>query len=46
MNIEEIISFVQKVLGIPVDGKAGPETWEAIYKGIVRKKAAAKQSAL
>ena len=41
MNIEAIISAVQEELGVTVDGKAGPQTWEAIYKKIVPKKAAA-----
>lgn len=35
MNIDAIIRAVQKELGIGVDGKAGPETWGAIYKKIV-----------
>lgn len=35
MNIEELISAVQRVLGVDADGKAGPETWGAIYKQIV-----------
>jgi peptidoglycan L-alanyl-D-glutamate endopeptidase CwlK len=39
MNIEEIISSIQEELGITVDGKAGPETWEAIYKRIAPNKA-------
>lgn len=34
MKIEEIIPKVQRLLGVAVDGKAGPETWEAIYKHI------------
>ena len=41
MNIEEIIRAVQTELGIGVDGKAGPNTWEAIFKKIVPKKEAA-----
>ena len=35
MNIEEIIRAVQKELRIGVDGRAGPETWEAIYTRIL-----------
>jgi peptidoglycan L-alanyl-D-glutamate endopeptidase CwlK len=35
MRIEEMISAVQQELGIGVDGKAGPETWGAIYQRIV-----------
>jgi len=36
MKIEEMISAVQGALGVAVDGRAGPETWTAIYKKIVR----------
>lgn len=35
MEIEEMISAVQKTLGIDVDGRAGPQTWGAIYARIV-----------
>ena len=35
MKIEEIISEVQRSLGVEVDGRAGPETWGAIYERIV-----------
>ena len=35
MKIEELIIAVQKALGVDADGKAGPETWSAIYKYIV-----------
>ncbi len=35
MRIEEMISAIQKELGISVDGKAGPQTWGAIYQRIV-----------
>lgn len=35
MTLEEIVTAVQKVLGVQVDGKAGPETWSAIYKAVV-----------
>jgi peptidoglycan LD-endopeptidase CwlK len=41
MNIEEIISAIQKEIGVAVDGKAGPETWQAIYDRIVPKKPSA-----
>ncbi len=36
MRIEEMIAAVQQELGIGVDGKAGPETWGAIYKKICK----------
>jgi peptidoglycan LD-endopeptidase CwlK len=35
MTIDEMISAVQEKLGVQVDGKAGPETWVAIYAAIV-----------
>jgi peptidoglycan LD-endopeptidase CwlK len=35
MNIEELISAVQKKLGVTVDGCPGPETWRAVYKAVV-----------
>jgi len=35
MKIEELISAVQGTLGIEVDGKAGPQTWRAVYERIV-----------
>ncbi|PTU32339.1 M15 family metallopeptidase [Stenotrophobium rhamnosiphilum] len=38
MKIEEIISSVQKKLSVQVDGRAGTETWEAIYAHIVKPK--------
>jgi len=38
MRIEEMISAVQKALGVEIDGKAGPETWGAIYARLVKKK--------
>lgn len=38
MKIEEIISRVQKKLGVLVDGRAGPETWGAIYAHVVKPK--------
>lgn len=36
MNLEEMISAVQKKLGVQVDGRAGTETWGAIYAHIVK----------
>jgi peptidoglycan LD-endopeptidase CwlK len=39
LDLSEIISAVQKALGVEVDGAAGPETWNAIYKRICRGKA-------
>lgn len=36
MRIEEMISAVQQSLGVTVDGKAGPETWGAIYRRLVK----------
>ena len=38
MRIEEMIAAVQQVLGVEVDGKAGPQTWGAIYARLVDKK--------
>jgi peptidoglycan L-alanyl-D-glutamate endopeptidase CwlK len=38
MNIEETIRAVQKELGVAVDGKAGPQTWGAIFQRIVPQK--------
>lgn len=38
MKIEEMISAVQKKLGVQVDGRAGPETWGAIYAHVVKPK--------
>jgi peptidoglycan L-alanyl-D-glutamate endopeptidase CwlK len=35
MTLAQMIEAVQKELGIQVDGKAGPETWGAIYRRIV-----------
>lgn len=32
MTIEEMIRAVQTALGVEVDGKAGPQTWTAIYR--------------
>ena len=36
MKIEEMIAAVQEKLGVQVDGRAGPETWGAIYARIVK----------
>jgi len=36
MKLEEMIAAVQKELGVEVDGRAGPETWGAIYAHIVK----------
>ena len=41
MDTEAIIRAVQKELGIEVDGRAGPETWRAIYLRVTGKKAPA-----
>lgn len=38
MRIDEMIAAVQQELGIGVDGKAGPETWGAIYQKICKVK--------
>src|SRR5437868_4470206 len=37
MNIPDAIQAVQTRLGVEVDGKAGPQTWEAIYNRIIPK---------
>ena len=36
MKIEQMIAAVQEKLGVQVDGRAGPETWGAIYGHVVR----------
>jgi peptidoglycan L-alanyl-D-glutamate endopeptidase CwlK len=36
MKLEEMIAAVQKELGVQVDGRAGPETWGAIYAHVVK----------
>lgn len=38
MRIEEMIEAVQRALGVTVDGRAGPETWGAIYAELVKKR--------
>jgi peptidoglycan L-alanyl-D-glutamate endopeptidase CwlK len=35
MNLTDIIGAVQKAVGVDVDGKAGPQTWQAIYNRVV-----------
>lgn len=40
MQIEEIVAAVQKKLEVQVDGRAGPETWAAIYFYIIKSKTA------
>ncbi|MEG3050776.1 MAG: M15 family metallopeptidase [Thermomonas sp.] len=42
MKTEEMIRAVQHKLRIEVDGKAGPQTWGAIYQHIVRPQTAPK----
>jgi peptidoglycan L-alanyl-D-glutamate endopeptidase CwlK len=37
MEITEMIEAVQRKLNVGVDGKAGPETWGAIYAALVKK---------
>ena len=41
MKTEAMIRAMQQALGIEVDGKAGPQTWGAIYRHIVRPQASA-----
>lgn len=36
MNIMKMITEVQKKLNVDADGKAGPETWGAIHRAIVK----------
>ena len=38
MRIEEMIAAIQAELGIEVDGRAGPQTWGAIYERLLKKK--------
>ncbi|VVP66413.1 hypothetical protein PS918_00370 [Pseudomonas fluorescens] len=35
MNIERLIRAVQKEIGVEVDGKAGPQTWEEIARRLI-----------
>jgi peptidoglycan L-alanyl-D-glutamate endopeptidase CwlK len=46
MTLEEMVIEVQKTLGVTVDGKAGPETWTAIYRKIVKPKISGDSSTL
>lgn len=36
MQIEQMVREVQQALGIEVDGKAGPQTWAAVHRRIVK----------
>ena len=38
MRIDEMIAAIQQELGVRVDGRAGPETWGAIYGRLVKKR--------
>lgn len=38
MHIQEMIAAIQRELGIHADGKAGPQTWGAIYERLVGKR--------
>jgi len=38
MNLEDMIAAVQKKLGVEADGRAGPQTWGAIYAHVVKPK--------
>lgn len=44
MNVDAVIKAVQKKLAVDVDGKAGPETWAAIYKAVIGSDPARKAS--
>jgi peptidoglycan L-alanyl-D-glutamate endopeptidase CwlK len=37
MQLIDMIKAVQRALGVQVDGRAGPETWGAIYAALVKK---------
>lgn len=37
MNVDQIIRAVQRELQVSVDGRAGPETWQAIYHSVMGK---------
>jgi peptidoglycan L-alanyl-D-glutamate endopeptidase CwlK len=39
MKTDDMIRAVQDKLGVQVDGRAGPQTWGAIYRSIVRPRA-------
>lgn len=38
MRIEDMIAAVQSALGVEVDGKAGPQTWGALYARLVEQR--------
>lgn len=38
MDITDMIRAIQQALGVQADGRAGPETWGAIYAALVKKK--------
>lgn len=38
MRIEDMIAAVQNALGVEVDGKAGPQTWGALYARLVEQR--------
>ena len=42
MRIQEMVEAVQRALGVTVDGRAGPETWGAIYAELVDKRVGGK----
>jgi peptidoglycan L-alanyl-D-glutamate endopeptidase CwlK len=46
MRIENMIAAVQKKLGVQVDGRAGPQTWGAIYARIVKGRGAPRAPAV
>jgi peptidoglycan LD-endopeptidase CwlK len=46
MQLQEMIEAVQKALGVQVDGRAGSETWGAIYAAIVKPTIAGKSPEL
>jgi peptidoglycan LD-endopeptidase CwlK len=45
MRIEEMIAAIQRELDVDVDGKAGPQTWGAIYSRLVKKRIAGQKPA-
>ena len=45
MRIEDMIAAVQNALGVDVDGKAGPQTWAALYARLVEKRVEGVESA-
>lgn len=45
MTVEEMIAAIQKKLGVQVDGRAGTETWGAIYAHIVKPRIAGREPA-